>query len=49
MPRVRFGAFQLNLATGELLKRGAPVQLQPQPLKVLACLAARPGQLRREG
>src|SRR5512138_3440219 len=45
MPRVRFGAFQLNLATGELRKGDAPVRLQPQPLKVLACLLARPGQL----
>lgn len=48
MPRVsrlRFDPFELDLRTGELRKGGALVKLQPQPFKVLAFLASRPGQL----
>lgn len=44
-PRVRFGAFDLDLASGELRKGDAPVRLQPQPLRVLTLLASRAGQL----
>jgi DNA-binding winged helix-turn-helix (wHTH) protein len=43
--RVRFGVFELDLATGELWKRGAKVALQEQPFQVLARLVARPGEL----
>jgi DNA-binding winged helix-turn-helix (wHTH) protein/Tol biopolymer transport system component len=43
--RVRFGVFELDIANGELRKQGKPVRLQPQPSKVLAALAARPGEL----
>jgi TolB-like protein/tetratricopeptide (TPR) repeat protein len=45
MARVRFDRFELDLASGELLRDGAPVRLQPQPLKVLTLLARRAGQL----
>ena len=45
MSRVRFGAFDLDLASGELRKGEAPIRLQPQPLKVLMLLASRAGQL----
>jgi TolB-like protein len=42
---MRFGAFELDLASGELRKGNAPLRLQPQPLRVLVLLARRPGQL----
>jgi eukaryotic-like serine/threonine-protein kinase len=42
---VRFGAFELDFATGELRKTGLLVHLQQQPFKVLALLASRAGQL----
>ena len=44
-PSLLFGPFQLDLATGELRKEGINVRLQQQPLKVLALLAQRPGEL----
>ena len=43
--RRRFGSFELSGATGELLKDGAPLKLQPQPFLVLRLLVARPGEL----
>jgi TolB-like protein/tetratricopeptide (TPR) repeat protein len=43
--RVRFDAFELDLANGELRKGDVPVRLQPQPLKVLMLLAGRAGRL----
>jgi TolB-like protein/Tfp pilus assembly protein PilF len=43
--RVRFAAFELDLASGELRKGGMPVPLQPQPLRVLMLLASRAGEL----
>lgn len=42
---VRFGAFEVDFATGELRKGGLLVHLQQQPFKVLALLASRAGQL----
>jgi DNA-binding winged helix-turn-helix (wHTH) protein len=42
---LRFGAFELDFATGELRKAGLLVRLQQQPFKVLALLASRAGQL----
>ncbi|HKP87706.1 MAG TPA: winged helix-turn-helix domain-containing protein [Blastocatellia bacterium] len=44
-PSIRFGEFELSPRSGELRKRGAPVRLQPQPLKVLALLVANAGRL----
>src|SRR5262249_8552048 len=41
----RFGAFEADLLSGELLKSGAKVKLQGQPFQVLAALVAQPGQV----
>ncbi len=41
---IRFGDFELDPA-GELRQSGVVVKLPPQPLRVLALLAARPGEL----
>ena len=41
----RFGAFELNLRTGELRKNDIKIRLQEQPLKILAMLLERPGEL----
>ena len=43
--RLRFGSFELSGATGELLKDGMPLKLQPQPFRVLRLLVSRPGEL----
>lgn len=43
--RLVFADFELRPATGELRRLGAPVAIQPQPLKVLTHLARRPGVL----
>ena len=51
---IRFGAFEVDLRSGELLKAGRRVALQPQPFRVLTQLLETPGevvtrdQLRRE-
>lgn len=42
---VRFGVYELDLRTGELLRQGRPVQVQQQPLTVLKTLIERPGEL----
>ena len=41
---LRFGAFELDLAAGQLRKSGVLLKLPPQPFKVLALLASRAGQ-----
>lgn len=41
----RFGDFDLDPATGELRKSGAPVRLKPQPFRVLVLLLTHPGDL----
>jgi TolB-like protein len=40
-----FGSFEANLWTGELRKDGVKLRVQEQPLKILAMLLARPGEL----
>jgi len=40
-----FGAFQLDLEAGRLLKNGRMVRLQPQPFRLLALLVSQPGRL----
>ncbi len=40
-----FGAFELHIRSGELLKEGRHIRLQPQPFRVLSLLASRAGQL----
>jgi Tol biopolymer transport system component/DNA-binding winged helix-turn-helix (wHTH) protein len=44
-PRMRFGEFELDLATGELLRRGRRTAIQNQPLRLLETLVARAGEL----
>ena len=43
--RLRFDSFEMDLRTRELRKDGRLVKLQDQPLKLLALLASRPGEL----
>ena len=45
MSTVRFGAFELDLATSELRRAGRVVPLERQPAVTLALLASRPGRL----
>lgn len=42
---VRFGPFEADLHSGELLRLGAKVRLQDQPFQVLAALLERAGQV----
>jgi DNA-binding winged helix-turn-helix (wHTH) protein len=42
---LRFGLFELNVTTEELRKSGTLIRLAPQPLKLLALLARRSGQV----
>ena len=42
---LRFGVFELNLDVEELRKDGILIKLPPQPVKVLALLASRAGQM----
>jgi TolB-like protein/DNA-binding winged helix-turn-helix (wHTH) protein/Tfp pilus assembly protein PilF len=42
---LRFGDFAIDLAVGELRKRGMPLRLRPQPLRILMLLASHPGEL----
>ncbi len=42
---LRFGVFELNLATEELRKSGTLLKLAPHPFKVLTLLASRSGQV----
>ena len=42
---VRFGAFEVNLSTGELRKDGARVRLQGKPFQILQALLERPGEV----
>ena len=43
--RFRFGVFEFDETTLELVKNGRAVSLRPQPLKLLTLLLARPGEL----
>ncbi|MEO8367652.1 MAG: winged helix-turn-helix domain-containing protein, partial [Candidatus Solibacter sp.] len=45
MPIRRFGLFQFNPDTGELLREGRTVRLQAQPAKLLAILIAARGEV----
>jgi len=42
---VRFGAFEVDLVSGELRKNGTRIRLQEQPFRVLAMLLERPGKM----
>src|SRR5271165_232431 len=41
----RFGAFEVNEATGELRKQGIRIKLRSQPFQVLVMLLERPSEL----
>jgi TolB-like protein/DNA-binding winged helix-turn-helix (wHTH) protein/Flp pilus assembly protein TadD len=43
--KVRFGAFEVDLRSGELRKHGLRVKLQDQPFQILALLLERPGEV----
>jgi TolB-like protein/DNA-binding winged helix-turn-helix (wHTH) protein/tetratricopeptide (TPR) repeat protein len=47
--RLSFGTFELDPHSGELRKAGLLIHLPPQPLKILALLASRPGELVTRG
>lgn len=40
--RVRFGAFEVDLRTGEVRKHGLKIKLQDQPFQILAFLLEHP-------
>jgi len=42
---VRFGPFELLVQAGELRRDGARLKLSGQPIQVLTCLVATPGEL----
>jgi len=42
---VRFGVFELDLNAGELFKQGIKIRIQQQPLRILALLLERPGEV----
>ena len=44
-PSLRFGAYSLDLRAGELRKGGSKIRLQEKPLRVLALLTERQGDL----
>lgn len=44
-PVLRFDQFEFHPASGELIAAGAVVRLEPQPARVLAVLASRPGEV----
>jgi DNA-binding winged helix-turn-helix (wHTH) protein/Tol biopolymer transport system component len=43
--KIRFGVFEVDLATGELRKAGTKVKLQDQPFQILSALLERPGEI----
>ena len=43
--RTRFGAFAVDLRSGELYKHGIRLKLQEQPFQVLALLLEHPGEV----
>jgi DNA-binding winged helix-turn-helix (wHTH) protein/Tol biopolymer transport system component len=43
--KIRFGVYELDRDAMELRKHGVPLRLQDQPLRVLAMLAGRPGEI----
>jgi DNA-binding winged helix-turn-helix (wHTH) protein len=42
---IAFGAFQLDVEAGRLLRNGRVIRLKPQPFRLLQLLASRPGEL----
>src|SRR5271169_5168480 len=44
-PMLKFGPYLVDLAAGEVRKNGSRIRLQEKPLRVLALLAERQGQV----
>src|SRR6516164_6989901 len=44
-PVLRFGAFEVDLSSGELRHRGVKLKVQEQPFRVLAALLEQPGEV----
>lgn len=44
-PKIRFAAFEVDAAAGELRKHGVRIRLQEQPFRILTSLLERPGEL----
>ena len=44
-PRIRFGIFEVDTRSGELLRQGSKVKLQDQPFQALVVLLERPGEV----
>ena len=44
-PRISFGIFEVDLASGELRKQGVRIKLQEQPFQALMALVERPGEV----
>jgi DNA-binding winged helix-turn-helix (wHTH) protein/TolB-like protein len=42
---IGFGVYTFDPASGDLRREGRPVRLQPQPARMLAALAAQPGEI----
>jgi DNA-binding winged helix-turn-helix (wHTH) protein len=42
---IRFGVFEVDLRSGELLKNGRAIKIQGQPIQVLGMLLEQPGQV----
>ena len=42
---IRFGAFELDVRSGELRKQGHKIRLEGQPVHILICLLENPGEL----
>ena len=42
---IRFGAFELDVEAGQLLRNRRAVRLKPQPFKLLHLLSSRPGDI----
>ena len=42
---LRFGAFKVDLHSGELWSHGSKIHLQPQPFQILSILLEHPGEL----
>lgn len=41
---IRFGIYEIDLKEAEVRKAGQPIKLAPQPFRILALLASRPGE-----
>ena len=42
---IRFGAFEVDIRSGELRRQGSRLKLQEQPFQVLVLLLERPGEV----